>query len=239
MQADPVCGKGRGEKQNAGSDAVKGRCRESRKVSHTDKMQPCDGNGDQCGGQFPDDQPDGGDIDGKGYAMLLCVVPEKKNAAHAEGLLEELAEGGKPSLFYAVKIAVIAGMQAGGREGEGGKPQKRGAARFIEQGEGDVIGALIDTGGTGGGKQDGEKGACKQDAQTISVSAIFRFTGDEFGNGALDTGGTQGEGEGEHRIHQFIDAHPFLPEHPGEENAIKKADASAEQACECQDEGSF
>ena len=45
-----------------------------------------------------------------GISLLSWLVPEQKNAAHPEALLKQLAEGGKPRFFDAVKIAVDAGI---------------------------------------------------------------------------------------------------------------------------------
>ncbi len=56
------------------------------------------------------------------------------------------------------------------------------------------------------------------------------FAGHVFGDGSLDAGSGESEGEGQHRCNQLINAHAFSAEGVGQENAIEKADKAAEQS---------
>lgn len=45
------------------------------------------------------------------------------------------------------------------------------------------------------------------------------------------SGGSEGEGQGENRTQQLVNAHALFPEKPGESDAVKEADKSGYDSC--------
>ena len=64
--------------------------------------------------------------------------------------------------------------------------------------------------------------------------SLFRH---QLGDGRLVPGGGEGEGQGQHRAQQLVNAHPLLPEQPGEIDAVQEADEPADDAGGGEDKG--
>ncbi len=181
----------------------------------------------QHGSGFPDDQPDNGKADGGGIAFCRVMGINQINAPYTDQLFHQLCRGRHGGLTDAVKISVDAGMYGGHGDGKRDDAQQRRGSWLKQEICRNRIGKQVNIGGTSGGEQHGNAKSGKEGAEGSAVIAGGSLACHELGNGGLHTGYGDGKGQRQHRRGELVQPHAFRPEHTGEKNTVKKADKTA------------
>ncbi len=183
---------------------------------------------DDHGGALTDHKSYHGEADRGCKAVFLADKVDQVDASHPTDLFRELRKGGNSSLADAVEIAVDAGMDCCHGDGESDDAKQRGRPLLHQEDAGNVFCAQIDIEGTGDGERHCQKEAGPERAEGSFVIAGGGLARHILGDSGLDAGYGQGEGKGQHRRDELVDAHAFCTEYVGEEDTIKKADKAAD-----------
>ena len=186
--------------------------------------------GQKNGGKLTDGKSHGGKPKIRLFPLCKAACAEEPDAAHPGKLLRKLGKSRHQCLFSSIEIAVDTGMYGAHGNGKGEDAQHIGSSWLLQEAQGDKIRCLTDKDSTQAGQGNGDKKACPEGGG----GGFFipgSFFSDDLGDGSLVAGGSQGEGEGQDRAKELIDAHAFLPEAAGEVNSIEKADGPADKSC--------
>ena len=147
--------------------------------------------------------------------MFLTDKINQVDASHPADLLRELREGGDGGFADAVKVAVDAGVHACHGDGERDDAKERGGSRFQQQVACDRFCVHIDAEGADRRERHCKKKTRPERAEGVFVVAGARLTCHIFGDGGLDAGYREGEGEGQHGGDELVEAHALRAEYAG------------------------
>ena len=189
------------------------------------------GKADQHGSGFADNEAHYRKTDGRSITFTRIIDVNQIYAADPYDLFRQLCQRGHGSFTDAIKVAVDAGMDGGHGDGKRDDAQQRRSPRFKQKFRRYGIRKQVDISGTSGRKQHGNTESGEKGAEGTSVIMCRGFVCHKFGDSGLYTGDGDGESQRQNRGGKLIQSHSFGAEHPGEENPVKKADETADKAC--------
>ncbi len=197
-------------------------------------MKPEHGQGKEGGCKFTDQESPYGGRSCNGTPLLCEDQVNGIDAADPDDLLQQLGDGGNGGFFLSVIVAVDAVMYGGKRNGQGHNPKEPFASRLLQQVSAEEAGMQINDNSTQNGKRNRKSHAGIQ----IHAGFFFVFAGSrETGDRSLYSAAGNGEREHKYRENQLKDPESLCADGAGKKYFIKKADASADDSCESEQDG--